>query len=102
MLPCIEHRYVPLLGTSFTVPDTFLLLNNYYKALLFFFKLFKIYEKFQKTKKTKNMDKKEVIFGSSRVMLPLNRALYITSVGWVNSLTLGAVLISLILSPPTS
>ena len=34
-------------------------------------------------------------------MSPLNRALYITSVGWVYSLTLGAVLIYLSLSPLT-
>ena len=33
-------------------------------------------------------------------MLPSNRALYITSIGWVYSLTLGAVLIYLSLSPP--
>ena len=32
-------------------------------------------------------------FGSCRVVSPSNRALYITSVGWVYSLTLGAVLI---------
>ena len=44
---------------------------------------------------------KDVIFGSSRVMSPSNRALYITSVGWVISLTLGVVLFTLILSPPT-
>ena len=29
-----------------------------------------------------------------------NRALYITSVGWVNSLNLGVVLVNLSLSPP--
>ena len=45
---------------------------------------------------------KDVIFGSSRFMSPSNRALYITSVGWVISLTLGVVLITPILSPPTS
>ena len=39
-------------------------------------------------------------FGSFQVMLPLNRALYIKSVGWVYSLTLGVVLIYLSLSPP--
>ena len=42
----------------------------------------------------------DIIFGSSRVVLPSNRALYITSVGWVISLTLGVVLVTLILSPP--
>ena len=35
----------------------------------------------------------DIIFGSRRVMLPSNRALYITSVGWVYSLTLGVVLV---------
>ena len=52
MLPFIEHRYVPLLGTSLHVPDTRLLLDMYYKELLFFFNLFKISEKVQKIKKT--------------------------------------------------
>ena len=33
-------------------------------------------------------------------MSPSNRALYITSIGWVNSLNLGAVLVYLSLSPP--
>ena len=36
------------------------------------------------------------------VVSPSNRALYITSIGWVYSLTLGDVLIYLSLSPPTS
>ena len=35
-------------------------------------------------------------------MFPLNKPLYITSIGWVISLTLGDVLITLILSPSTS
>ena len=35
-------------------------------------------------------------------MSPSNRALYITSVAWVISLNLGAVLVTLSLSPPTS
>ena len=34
-------------------------------------------------------------------MSPSNRALYITLVGWVISLTLEVVLVTLILSPPT-
>ena len=34
-------------------------------------------------------------------MSPLKRALYITFIGWVCSLTLGVVLLSLSLSPPT-
>ena len=37
-------------------------------------------------------------FGSCRVVSPSNRSLYITSVGWVYSLTIGAVLIYLSLS----
>ena len=34
-------------------------------------------------------------------MSPSNIALYMTSIGWVVSLTLGDVLVTLILSPPT-
>ena len=34
-------------------------------------------------------------------MSPLNRALYITSIGWVISLNLGVVLVTLSLSPLT-
>ena len=65
---------------------------------------FSIFEKYlkkskNKVKKPKSRTGKDVIFGSSRVMLPSNKALYITYVGWVNSLTLGVVLISLSLSP---
>ena len=55
----------------------------------------------KKIKKPKSQTRKDVIFGSSRVVSPLNRALYITPLGCVNSLTLGAILVSLILSPPT-
>ena len=44
---------------------------------------------------------KDVIFGRIRVMSPSNIALYITSIGWVNSLNLGAILVSLSLPPPT-
>ena len=46
--------------------------------------------------------RKYVIFGSSRVVSPLNKALYITYVGWVISLTLGVVLVTLSLSPLTN
>ena len=52
-------------------------------------------------KKPKIQTRKYVIFGSSWVVFPSNRALYITFIGWVNSLTLGVVLIFLSLSPPT-
>ena len=94
MFRCLELVCFPL--------DTRLLLVCNYKALLFFFKLFKIFEKVQKKiKKPKSRTGKDVIFVSSRVVSPSNKALYITFVGWVNTLTLGAVLISLSLSPPT-
>ena len=43
----------------------------------------------------------DIIFGSHRVVSPSNRAMYITSIGWVYSLNLGAVLVYLSLSPPT-
>ena len=43
----------------------------------------------------------DIIFDSCRVISPLNRALYITSIGWVVSLNLGDVLVTLILSPLT-
>ena len=42
---------------------------------------------------------KDVIFGGSRVMSPLYRAMYITSIGWVISFNLGVVLITLSLCP---
>ena len=42
-----------------------------------------------------------LLFCSCRVVSRLNRALYITSIGWVVSLTLGVVLITLSLSPST-
>ena len=59
MYPCIEHRYVPLLGTSlFALNDTRLLLVCNYKASLFFFQAFQITKKDQKNKKTKKPDKK--------------------------------------------
>ena len=94
MFRCLELVCFPL--------DTRLLLVCNSKALLFFFKLFKIFENVQKKiKKPKSRTGKDVIFGSSRVMSPSNRALYIISVGWVSSLTLGDVLVSLILFPPT-
>ena len=44
----------------------------------------------------------DIIFGSCRVVLPSNRALYITSIAWVVSLNLGVVLITLSLSPLAS
>ena len=90
-----------MLGTRFPVHDTHLPLAMYYKSLLFFFKHFKISQKVQK--KLKNQKVRQeiyVIFGSSQVVSPSNKVLYITSIGWVNILTLGDVLISLGLSPP--
>ena len=41
-------------------------------------------------------------FGSYRVMSPSNKALYITSISLVVSLTLGAMIVTLSLSPPIS
>ena len=72
--------------------DTHLLLVCNYKALLLFFDILKIFEKLQKFKKPKTWTGKDVIFSNNRVMSPLNKALYITSIGWVYSLTLGVVL----------
>ena len=97
--PCIKHRYVPLLGTSLfspwhSSPPRFVAIKNFY-----FFKLFKTSEKVQKIKTPKSQTGKDVIFGSSWVMLPSNRALCITYVGWVISLTLGDVLFTMSLSP---
>ena len=65
--------------------DIHLLLVCNYKALLLFFTLIKILEKVQKKtkRKPKSRTRKYVIFGSSRVMSLSNRALYITSIGWV-------------------
>ena len=103
MYPCIEHRYVPLLGTSlFAHYDTRLLLVCNYKVVLFFFKLFKYLKKSKKKlKNQKARQGKMLSFGSCRVVSPSNRALYITSIGWVYSLNLGAILVYLSLSPPT-
>ena len=50
MFPCIEHRYVPLLGASLTIPHTHLLLAMYYKALLFFFKISKYVKSWKRIK----------------------------------------------------
>ena len=84
MYPCIEHRYVPLLGTSlFALNDTRLLLVCNYKASLFFFQDFQITEKDQKNQKTKKPDKKRYYLWRCRFVSPSNRALYITSIGWV-------------------
>ena len=103
MFPCIENRYVPLLGTSLFVPwhsspPIFVTIKHFYSFSRFLKYLKKVKKKL---KKPKIQTGKDVIFGSSRVVLPSNIALYITSVGWVSSLTLGAVLVSLSLPPPT-
>ena len=102
--PCIEHRYVPLVGTSFfspwhSSPPRFVTIKHFY-SFSSFSKYLKKSKK--KIKIPKSWIGKDVIFGNSRVMSPSNRALYITSIGWVNSLTLGDILVSLILSPMTS
>ena len=103
MYPCIENRYVPLLGTSFFAHyDSHILLVCNYKAVLLFFKLFKYLKKSKKIKKNQKVEQGKMLsFGSCQVMSPLNRAMYITSIGWVYSLTLGAILVYLSLSPPT-
>ena len=103
MYACIEHRYVPLLGTSLlSLNDTHLLLVCNYKASLFFFQDFQITEKVKKKSKNQKAGQGKMLsFGSCRVVSPSNRALYITSIGWVNSLNLGAVLFYMSLSPPT-
>ena len=101
MYPCIEHRYVPLLGTSLFSLMT--LVSSYsvtIKQFYSFSSFLNIWKSPKKPKKPKSWTRKDVIFGSCRVMSPSNRALYITSIGWVNSLTLGAVLVYLSLSPP--
>ena len=44
---------------------------------------------------------KDITFGRCLFVSPSNIALYITSIGWVYSLSLGVVVIYLSLSPPT-
>ena len=103
MFPCIEHRYVSLLATSLFSPwhsslPRLVTIKNFY-----YFSIFSKYLKKspKKNKKPKSQIGKDVMFGSIWVLSPSNRALCITSIGWFNILTLGAVLISLSLSPPT-
>ena len=43
----------------------------------------------------------DIIFGSSWVVSPSNRELYITSIVWVVSMALGVVLVTLHFSPPS-
>ena len=90
MHPCIEHRYVPLLGTSlFALNDTRLLLVCKYKASLFFFQAFQITKKDQKNQKTKNPDKKRYYLWqlSSHVTFEQSTVYHIHWLGY--SLTLG-------------
>ena len=62
MYPCIEHRYVPLLGTSlFSLNDTRLLLVCNYKASLFFFQAFQITEKDQKNLKNQKAGREKML-----------------------------------------
>ena len=103
MFPCIENRYVPLLGTSLfspwhSSPPRFVTLKHFYS----FSSFSKYLKKSEKIKKPKIWTGKDVIVANSPVMSPLNRALYITSVGWVSSFNLEVVLFSRSLSPPTS
>ena len=80
MFPCIEHRYVPLLGTSLfspwhLSPPRLVTIKHFYS----FSSFSKYLKKSKKIKKPKSWTRKDVIFGSCRVVSPLNRALYITS-----------------------
>ena len=81
--------------------DTRLLLVCNYKASFFFFQAFQITEKVQKNQKTKKPDKERCYLWqlSSRVAFEQSTVYHIHSLGY--SLTLGAVLIDLSLSPPT-
>ena len=84
MFPCIEHRYLPLLGTSLFSPwhsytPYFVTMKHFYS----FSRFSKYLKKSQKIKKPKSWIGKDVIFGSCWVVSPSNRALYMTSIGWV-------------------
>ena len=84
-------------------PNTHLLLDLYYKELLFFFNIFKISEKVQKiNKKTKNIDNKRCYLWHplSHVSFEKSTVYHIRWLGII--LTLGVVLIPLSLSIPTS
>ena len=48
-----------------------------------------------KLKNIKNQTGNDITFGSCQVVSPSNRALYIPSIGWVISMSLGYVLITL-------
>ena len=96
ILPCIEHRYVPLLGTSLLSYDTRFLLILYYKQF-YYFSIFPIWKILKIKKKHKNLDEKLYYFllGIHRVRSPSNKALHIPSIGWVISMNLGVVLVTL-------
>ena len=102
MFPCIEHRYVPLLGTSLfdpwhSSPPIFVTIKHFYS----FSRFSKYLKKFKKKSKKQKAGHEKMLSLSSRVMSPLNIELCNTSIGWVFSLTLGFVLVTLSLSPPT-
>ena len=61
---------------------------------MFFFKISNM-KKTKKTKKHKKSNGKLYYFGNSHFMSPSNRALDIPSIGWVISMNLGVVLITL-------
>ena len=85
----------------FALNDTRLLLVCNSKASLLFFQDFQITEKDQKNKKTKKLDKKRYYLWqlSSRFAFEQSTVYHIHWLGY--SLTLGAVLVYLSLSPPT-
>ena len=53
-------------------------------------------KKKNKIKKHNNPDEKWYYFGRFRVVSPSNKALYIPSIGWVISMTLGVILVTLV------
>ena len=84
MCPCIEHRYVPLLGTSLFSPMTLVSSQSVtIKQFYYFSRFLNILKSPKNIKKQKIQTRKYVIFGSCRVVFPSNKALYVTSIGWV-------------------
>ena len=94
MFHCLEIVFL-----SLTLVSSYLCTIKHFYSFSSFSKYLKKSKK--KSKNIKSWTGKYVIFGGSRVMSLSNRELYITSIGWVSSLTLGAILISMSLPPPT-
>ena len=91
-------HYLELVFLSY---ETHILLDLYYKELLFFFKIFKISEKVQKiNKKTKNIDNKRCYLWHPLSHVSFEKST-VYHIRWLGiSLTLGVVLVTLILSSP--